>query len=69
MKIDFKEMEHEGEILYAPVVGGKEASCYFESKGMAIIYAGLLESGLSLNDCSYLSRYITFTVRGLKGDK
>ena len=65
MLIEFKEMENKGETLYAPVVDGEEKRCYFETKAMAIIYAGFVESGLSLNDCSYLSRYIAVMVRGL----
>ena len=66
MIIDFKEMENEGETLYAPTIDGKDTSCYFGNKSEAIIYAGLLESGIGLNDSSYLSRYISVMLRGLK---
>ena len=68
MLIEFKEMKHEGKILFSPIVDHNDNNCYFETKAMAVLYAGLKESGLSANDCSYLSRYIAVMVKGLKCD-
>ncbi len=70
MKIEFKEFDFEenGYICFTPVVDGKEHNCYFETKAMALVYAGLMESGLSRNDCTYMSRYIDAMVKGVKKD-
>ena len=70
MKIEFKEFDfgENGDICFTPVVDGKVHSCYFESKAMALVYAGLVESGLSRNDCTYMSRYIDAMIKGLDKD-
>ncbi len=69
MEITFREWDGEEKFI-APIVDGKKYSCFFDSKGKALIYAGLMECGISANDASYLSRYISLSVDGiLKEDK
>ncbi len=71
MQIEFKDKDFGGEhgVLFTPVIDGKEYSCYFPTEGQAAVYAGLIISGLSANDCSYMSRYIGAMIDGtMKGE-
>ncbi len=68
MEITFREWDGDEKYL-SPTVDGKEHSCFFDSKGKALVYAGLVECGMSSNDASYLARYISYSVDGILKDK
>jgi len=68
MNIEFREMDFNDEVHYAPIVDGKKHNVFFLTKGEALIYAGLAVSELSANDCSYISRYMSAMINGIKGE-
>ena len=51
--------------LFVALIDGKETNHVFDSEGKALIYAGLYVS-VDVNDASYLSRYMSKLIDGLK---
>jgi len=66
MEVEIIEEKHDGEILYKCKLNGKESFCLFEREYEALVYAGLMASGISKNDCSYFSKYINSSLYTLK---
>ena len=65
----YMDFGHKDKVLYGVKVNGQKQSVLFEEEGIAIVYGGLVVSGLSRNDCSYMSRYIGAMVDGVKNGR
>ena len=59
VKVIYKEKVFENyDGLYGILIDNKEHHIWFEKEHEAYIGVGLLLSGISLNDCSYMGKYI-----------